>query len=134
MKNKESSGNLSTNPDFKYDIYMFDRPSIWKWNQEMSDREKFIVATLLVKNSDLEENPGITIRKTGDFITLYISRENHLADDGSTKPKEYSLDRNGQIKHKEKMEADDYEVYAKLKEEIENGVKKLNEMYSNIYE
>ena len=48
--------------------------------------------------------------------------------------KEYSLDRNGQIKHKEKMEADDYEVYAKLKEEIENGVKKLNEMYSNIYE
>ena len=82
----------------------------------------------------LEENPGITIRKTGDFITLYISRENHLADDGSTKPKEYSLDRNGQIKHKEKMEADDYEVYAKLKEEIENGVKKLNEMYSNIYE
>ena len=69
-----------------------------------------------------------------DFITLYISRENHLADDGSTKPKEYSLDRNGQIKHKEKMEADDYEVYAKLKEEIENGVKKLNEMYSNIYE
>ena len=35
---------------------------------------------------------------------------------------------------KEKMEADDYEVYAKLKEEIENGVKKLNEMYSNIYE
>lgn len=44
----------------------------------MSDREKFIVATLLVKNSDLEENPGITIRKTGDFITLYISRENHL--------------------------------------------------------
>ena len=43
-------------------------------------------------------------------------------------------DRNGQIKHKEKMEADDYEVYAKLKEEIENGVKKLNEMYSNIYE
>ena len=82
----------------------------------------------------MEMESGITMRKTGDFITLYISRENHLADDGSTKPKEYSLDRNGQIKHKEKMEADDYEVYAKLKEEIENGVKKLNEMYSNIYE
>ena len=92
------------------------------------------VVTLRDAIGDLEENPGITIRKTGDFITLYISRENHLADDGSTKPKEYSLDRNGQIKHKEKMEADDYEVYAKLKEEIENGVKKLNEMYSNIYE
>ena len=131
---QEGNNYCLTDSDFKYDIYMFDRPSIWKWNQEMSDREKFIVATLLVKNSDLEENPGITIRKTGDFITLYISRENHLADDGSTKPKEYSLDRNGQIKHKEKMEADDYEVYAKLKEEIENGVKKLNEMYSNIYE
>ena len=57
-----------------------------------------------------------------------------MADDGSTKPKEYSLDRHGQIKHKEKMEADDYEVYAKLIEEIENGVTKLNEMYSNIYE
>lgn len=97
---QEGNNYCLTDSDFKYDIYMFDRPSIWKWNQEMSDREKFIVATLLVKNSDLEENPGITIRKTGDFITLYISRENHLADDGSTKPKEYSLDRNGQIKHK----------------------------------
>ena len=52
---------------YKRQIYMFDRPSIWKWNQEMSDREKFIVATLLVKNSDLEENPGITIRKTGKY-------------------------------------------------------------------
>ena len=75
---QEGNNYCLTDSDFKYDIYMFDRPSIWKWNQEMSDREKFIVATLLVKNSDLEENPGITIRKTGDFITLYISRENHF--------------------------------------------------------
>ena len=80
-----------------------------------------------------------SILKPGDSYSVHYkykdhSGKPHLADDGSTKPKEYSLDRNGQIKHKEKMEADDYEVYAKLKEEIENGVKKLNEMYSNIYE
>ena len=67
----------------------------------MSDREKFIVATLLVKNSDLEENPGITIPENRRFYnTLYFKKT--ICDDGSTKPKEYSLDRNGQIKHKRK--------------------------------
>lgn len=113
---------------------MFDRPAIWTWDQRMTDKEKFIVATLLEKNQDLEENLNVTIRKTGDFITLYISRGTYMADGNSPTTKEYSLDKNGQIKHKEKMDADDYEVYIKLKGEIESGVKKLNEMYSKLYD
>ena len=69
---QEGNNYCLTDSDFKYDIYMFDRPSIWKWNQEMSDREKFIVATLLVKNSDLEENPGDYF--VGSYSTIFMSR------------------------------------------------------------
>ena len=32
---KEGNNYCVTDDDFKYDVYMFDRPSIWKWNQEM---------------------------------------------------------------------------------------------------
>lgn len=131
---QEGNNYCLTDTDFKYDVYMFDRPAIWTWDQGMTDKEKFIAATLLEKNHDLEENLNVTIRKTGDFITLYISRGTYMADGNSPTTKEYSLDKNGQIKHKEKMDADDYEVYVKLKGEIESGVKKLNEMYSKLYD
>lgn len=113
---------------------MFDRPSIWKWNQEMDYREKFITGTLVEKDSDLEENLKVTIRKTSDFITLYILRENYMVDGTSPKIKEYSLDKNGQIKYKENMDKEDYKVYVQWQDEIENGVKKLNQMYAKLYE
>lgn len=32
------------------------------------------------------------------------------------------------------MDTVDYEIYDQLKDEIANGVKKLNEVYSNLYE
>lgn len=54
----------------------------------------------------------------------------------STSPQinEYSLDKNVQIKHGEKMDAADSEIYDHLKDQIASGVKKLNEMYSDLYE
>lgn len=100
----------------------------------MSDSEKFIIATLIEKNHGLKDNLDVTIRKTNDFITLYLSKGNHTINDSSPQIREYSLDKNGQIKHKEKMDTVDYEIYDQLKDEIANGVKKLNEMYSNLYE
>lgn len=131
---KEGNNYCVTDDDFKYDVYMFDRPSIWKWNQEMDYREKFITGTLVEKDSDLEENLKVTIRKTSDFITLYILRENYMVDGTSPKIKEYSLDKNGQIKYKENMDKEDYKVYVQWQDEIENGVKKLNQMYAKLYE
>lgn len=131
---KEGNNYCVIDDDFKYDVYMFDRPSIWKWNQEMDYREKFITGTLVEKDSDLEENLKVTIRKTSDFITLYISRENYMVDGTSPKIKEYSLDKNGQIKYKENMDKEDYKVYVQWQDEIENGVKKLNQMYAKLYE
>ena len=61
-----------TDSDFKYEVYMFDRPHIWKLNQKMSEREKFIVATLIEKDNNLKDNLEVTIRKTKDFITLSL--------------------------------------------------------------
>lgn len=131
---KEGNNYYLTDSDFKYEVYMFDRPDIWELNQKMSDSEKFIIATLLEKNPGLKDNLDVTIRKTNDFITLYLSKGNHTINDTSPQIREYSLDKNGQIKHKEKMDTVDYEIYDQLKDEIANGVKKLNEMYSNLYE
>lgn len=131
---KEGDNYCLTDSDFKYEVYMFDRPDIWKLNQKMSEREKFIVATLIKKDTDLKDNLDITIRKTKGFITLSFSKRNYVANDNSPQIAEYSLDKNGQIKHKEKMDTADSEIYDQLKEQIASGVKKLNEMYSDLYE
>lgn len=122
-----------TDSDFKYEVYMFDRPDIWKLNQKMSEREKFIVATLIEKDNNLKDNLEVTIRKTKDFITLSLSKRNYMANDTSPQINEYSLDKNGQIKHQEEMDAADSEIYDQLKDNIASGVKKLNEMYSDLY-
>lgn len=131
---QEGDNYYLTDSDFKYEVYMFDRPDIWKLNQKMSEREKFIVATLVEKDNNLKDNLEVTIRKTKDFITLSLSKRNYMANDNSLKINEYSLDKNGQIKHQEKMDAADSEIYDQLKDKIASGVKKLNEMYSNLYE
>lgn len=131
---KEGDHYCLTDSDFKYEVYMFDRPEIWKANQKMSEREKFIVATLIENDTDLKDNWDITIRKTKDFTTLSLSKRNYIANDNSPQIKEYSLDKNGQIKYEEKMDAADFEIYDQLKDQIASGVKKLNEMYSNLYE
>ena len=39
--------------DFRYDIYLFDKPAIWKWNQELDSSEKFVVGTYTQNDSDL---------------------------------------------------------------------------------
>lgn len=126
----EEDGNnyYLTDSDFKYEVYMFDRPDIWKLNQKMSEREKFIVATLIENDIDLRDNLDITIRKTKDFITLSLSKGNYIPNDNSLQINEYSLDKNGQIKHQEKMDAADSEIYDQLKDKIASGVKKLNEV------
>lgn len=54
---------------------MFDRPDIWKLNQKMSEREKFIVATLIENDIDLRDNLDITIRKTKDLQLFYFQKE-----------------------------------------------------------
>ena len=72
---QEGNNYCLTDSDFKYDIYMFDRPSIWKWNQEMSDREKFIVATLIEKDNNLKDNLEVTIRKTKDFNNSFTFKK-----------------------------------------------------------
>ena len=99
----------------------------------MSEREKFIVATLIEKDNNLKDNLEVTIRKTKDFITLSLSKRNYMANDTSPQINEYSLDKNGQIKHQEEMDAADSEIYDQLKDNIASGVKKLNEMYSDLY-
>lgn len=58
---------------------MFDRSDIWKTNQKMSEREKFIVATLIENDTDLKDNLDITIRKTKSFTTLSFSKRNYMA-------------------------------------------------------
>lgn len=131
---KEGDNYCLTDSDFKYEVYMFDRPDIWKTNQKMSEREKFIVATLIENDTDLKDNLDITIRKTKGFTTLSLSKRNYMANNNSPQINEYSLDKNGQIKHKEKMDAADSEIYDQLKDKITSGVKKLNKMYSDLYE
>lgn len=131
---KEGDNYSLTDSDFKYEVYMFGRPEIWKSNQKMSEREKFIVAILMENDTDLEGNLDITIRKTKDFTTLYLSKRNTMANDNSPQIHEYSLDENGQIKYQEKMDVADSEIYDQFKEKIAGGVKKLNEMYSELYE
>lgn len=59
---------------------MFDRLHIWKTNQKMSEREKFIVATLIENDTDLKDNLDITIRKTKSFTTLSLSKRNYMAN------------------------------------------------------
>lgn len=107
---------------------MFDRPDIWKLNQKMSEREKFIVSTLIENDIDLRDNLDITIRKTKNFTTLLLSKRNYIANDNSLQINEYSLDKNGQIKHQEKMDIADSEIYDQLKDKIASGVKKLNKV------
>ena len=77
---KEGDNYCLTDSDFKYEVYMFDRPDIWKTNQKMSEREKFIVATLIENDTDLKDNLDITIRKTKSFTTLSLSKRNYMAN------------------------------------------------------
>lgn len=103
--------------DFSYHVYSFNRPTIWKLNQNMNDREKFVVGTYSQADSDLKENIRITIRKTRDFTTLNISRGNYLENGISP-----------QI-----MDKDDYEIYEVLQNKIKKAVKKMDEVYSELY-
>lgn len=121
--------------DFKYDIYLFDRPAIWKWNQELDSSEKFVVGRYVKKDSDLSEpkKTDVTIRKTNEFTTLNISRGNYMVDGTSPQIGEYSLDKNGEIKHAEKMAKEDYKIYAELQSEIKEAVEKMDGIYSKLY-
>ena len=87
-----------------------------------------IVSTLIENDIDLRDNLDITIRKTKNFTTLLLSKRNYIANDNSLQINEYSLDKNGQIKHQEKMDIADSEIYDQLKDKIASGVKKLNEV------
>lgn len=119
--------------NFKYDIYLFDRPAIWEWNQELDSREKFVVGTYTKEISNLSEYVEVTIRKTQEFTTLNISRGNYLEGGSSPQINEYTLDENGQISHVENMDKENYEIYAKLQNEIKEAVKKMDEIYSKLY-
>lgn len=87
--------------DFRYDIYLFDKPAIWKWNQELDSSEKFVVGTYTQNDSDLLETKKVemTIRKTEQFTTLNISKGDYTVDGVSPQISEYTLDKNGEIKN-----------------------------------
>lgn len=119
--------------NFKYDIYLFDRPSAWKWEQELNSYEKFVVGTYTKSNSDLlAEKVKITIRKD-DFTTLSISRGDYTVDGVSPEIRNYSLDKNGEIKNVEKMDKEDYKIYTELQNDIKKATKKMEEIYSQLY-
>ena len=100
--------------DFRYDIYLFDKPAIWKWNQELDSSEKFVVGTYTQNDSDLLETKKVemTIRKTEQFTTLNISKGDYTVDGVSPQISEYTLDKNGEIKNPEKMDEEDYKIYS----------------------
>lgn len=131
----EKNGNnyYLEDTDFKYDIYLFGRPAVWKWNQELTSREKFVVGTYTKEMSDLSEQVEVTIRKTEEFTTLNISRGDYGKDGSSPQMVEYTLDENGQIKHVEKMDKEYYEIYTKLQSDIKEAVKKMDTIYSTLY-
>ena len=58
----EKTGNdyCLKDTDFSYHVYTFNRPTIWKLNQNMKDREKFVVGTYSQADSDWKENVRIT--------------------------------------------------------------------------
>ncbi len=123
--------------DFRYDVYLFDRPARWKWNQELDSKEKFVVGTY-IKNasalSEMQQKINVTIRKTDEFTTLSISRGEYKADGTSPQMREYSLDKNGEIKHVEKMNEEDSKIYAELEKEIKAASEKMDWIYSELYE
>ena len=121
--------------DFRYDIYLFDKPAIWKWNQELDSSEKFVVGTYTQNDSDLLETKKveITIRKTEQFTTLNISKGDYTVDGVSPQISEYTLDKNGEIKNPEKMDEEDYKIYSALQGEIKEAVEKMNGIYSKLY-
>ncbi len=133
----EKNGNnyCLEDDDFRYDVYLFDRPAIWKWNQELDSGEKFVVGTYTKNDFDLPETKhiNVTIRKTKEFTTLNIARGDYRADGSSPQIREYSLDKNGEIKDAEKMEPEDSEIYKELQGELKEAVKKMNEIYSKLY-
>ena len=47
---------------------------------------------------------------------------------------EYSLDKNGEIKHVEKMNEEDSKIYAELEKEIKAAAEKMDGIYSELYE
>ena len=121
--------------DFRYDIYLFDKPAIWKWNQELDSSEKFVVGTYTQNDSDLLETKKVemTIRKTEQFTTLNISKGDYTVDGVSPQISEYTLDKNGEIKNPEKMDEEDYKIYSALQGEIKEAVEKMNGIYSKLY-
>ena len=131
----EKTGNdyCLKDTDFSYHVYTFNRPTIWKLNQNMKDREKFVVGTYSQADSDWKENVRITIRKTREFTTLNISRGNYLENGISPQINEYIFDKNGHLNHIEKIDKDDYEIYEALQNEIKKAVKKMDEIYSELY-
>ena len=110
----------------KFDVYMFERPQGLGWNQNILDKDKFIVGTI-----DNDLNTVVTIRIDDKFITLNIAKNRSLNSDSALN--EYSLDKNGDVKHKDNMTKEDLELYGLLENDIKLSVKKLNNMYTDIY-
>lgn len=133
----EKNGNnyYLEDADFRYDVYLFDRPSIWDWNQELDSREKFVVGTYIKTDSDLSKSKkvSVTIRKTDEFTTLTISRGDYTTEGDSPEIVEYTIDKNGEIKHTEKMDKEDYKIYTELQSEIKKAVEKMDGIYSQLY-
>ena len=134
----EKSGNNYSLEDasFIYDIYLFDRPAIWKWNQELTSSQKFVVGTYTNSDTDLSEteNIEVTMRKTKEFTTLIISRGDYTADGNSPQITEYTLDKNGEIKNAEKMDKENYRIYTELQSEIREAAEKMDKIFLKLYQ
>lgn len=121
--------------DFRYDIYLFDKPALWKWNQELDSSEKFVVGTYTQNHSDLLDTKKVelTIRKTDQFTTLIILKGDYMVDGVFPQISEYTLEKTGEIKNPEKMSEEDYKIYSVLQKEIKEAVEKMNRIYSKLY-
>lgn len=115
--------------DFVYNVYLFDRPAIWKWNQEPTPSEKFVVGRYKKDISDLSEPVDIMIRKTKEFTTLEIIKGTYMGK--TPQVQSYNLDENGQITHE--INKENYKIYTELQSEIKEAVEKMEEIYSKLY-
>ena len=94
-----------------------------------------MVGTYTQNGSDLlsTKKVDVTIRKTDQFTTLYISKGDYTEDRVSPQIREYSLDKTGEIKNLKKMDEEDYEIYLELQGEIKKAVEQMNGIYSKLY-
>ena len=119
---EEEAKNIKNDNDEYEGSFWFPVGKILDFREE-SDVNDYLI--------DNDLNTVVTIRIDDKFITLNIAKNRSLNSDSALN--EYSLDKNGDVKHKDNMTKEDLELYGLLENDIKLSVKKLNNMYTDIY-